>query len=248
MNSNLFWTRNLNTEDNVGYGTFSKKHLLMLLGVILFTFLITSIYIHSNVAIQSVLRKSIAIILIISEIMKLFVIHRNHEDVLNYIPIEICSFGAYCIVIDAFHLDPTFVRVMLLILFLPAAIMALIYPTTESLPAFNFFTIHQFVFHGLIVAYVIMRFVFREIVIDYPSVWKSIFTILCIASVVYIIDRMTNRNYMFLTGDENNSMLKKISAFSGGGIKYTLTLVLFCIFMIHVFFFIFQLLEKLVLS
>lgn len=244
---NRFWEQNISPEENIGYNLFSKKHIGMLIGVIVFTFFITLIYMHSSIAMQTTIRKTIAITLIIIEIMKLLVIHLNHGDVLNYIPIEICSIAGYCIMIDAFNPNVTFIREMLLILFLPAAIMALIYPTTVAQPTFNFFTIHQFVFHGLIIAYVIMRFAYKEIVVDYAGVWKSIFTILCIASVVYIIDRLSNRNYMFLTGDEDNSMLKKLTALSGGGIKYTLLLVLFCIFMIHVFYFIFKLLGLLVI-
>ena len=215
----------------------------MLLVVVLFTFFITLIYIHANAETQSMIRKVTALTLMVSEAIKLLVIYLNHGDALNYIPIEICSFGAYCIVVDAFNPNITFIRVMLLVLFLPAAIMALIYPTTDALPVWNFFTLHQFLFHGLIIAYVTMRFVFREISIDYGDVWKSIFTILCIACIVYIIDRLTNRNYMFLTGDENNSMLKRLTTISGGGVKYTLLLVLFCIFMIHVFYFVFKCIE-----
>ena len=52
---------------------------------------------------------------------------------------------------------------------------------------------------------------------------------------------------MFLMHDEGNSMLKGLTKMSGGGIKYTLTLVLFCIIMIHVFYLIFKLFEMVLL-
>ena len=93
-----------------------------------------------------------------------------------------------------------------------------------------------------------MLFVSKEIVINYAGVWKSILTILCISGVVYSIDRTFNRNYMFLMHDEGSSMLKIIYEKSGGGIKYTGSLVLFSIIMIHVFFLIFKLLEMLLIS
>lgn len=245
MKKHYFWKQRNNLPDDIGYNQFSIKHLMMLIGVILFTVLMTYAYIHLNMEARVLLRRTIAIVLILSEIMKLLVIHFNHGDVLNYIPIEICSIGAYCIVIDAFSAEPTFVRVMLLVLFLPAAIMALIYPTTVEYPVWNFFTLHQFLFHGLIVAYVIALFVSKEIMIGYGDVWKSIFTIIGIASIVYLIDRIFHRNFMFLTYDEENKMLHRLTILSGGGIKYTLTLVLFCILMIHVFYFIFKLIEML---
>ena len=248
MTDHIFWALEENLPKNIGYKQFSKKHISMLIVVILFTFFISYAYTHSNEAIQSIIRISMALTLVIIEILKLLIIHLNHGDALNYIPIEICSIAAYCILIDVFSPNTTFVREMLLILFLPAAIMALIYPTSVSLPVFNFFTIHQFVFHGLIVAYVTMRFVAKEITISYLGVWQSIITISFIAFLVYIIDCTFKRNYMFLTHDENNFMLKKITMLSGGGKKYTLTLVLFCAIVIHIFYFIFTLIKMFILS
>ena len=239
-----FWTLRENLPDDVGYNQFSIKHIMMLVGVIFFSFIISYIYIHSSSDIKSYIKIMIAITLMVIEIMKLAVIHFEHGDVFNYLPIEICSFAGYCILIDALNPNPTFIREMLLIIFLPAAIMALIYPTTVVFPVWNFFTIHQFVFHGLIVAYVSALFFAKEIAITYIGVWKSILAILCIASIVYLYDRINHRNFMFLMHDEGNSMLKGLTKISGGGTKYTLTLVLFCIIMVHVFYFIFKLLER----
>ena len=246
--NDYFWTQRENIPKGLGYNQFSIKHIMMLIGTAIFACIVSYIYINSNSNIKSLIRISIAVTLMLIEVLKLLVIHFNNGDVVNYIPIEICSFAAYCIVVDAFSQDITFLKEMLLIVFLPAAIMALIYPTTISLPVFNFYTIHQFLFHGLIVTYVTMLFVSKEIVINYAGVWKSILTILCISGVVYIIDRSFNRNYMFLMHDEGSSMLKIIYEKSGGGIKYTGSLVLFSIIMIHVFFLIFKLLEMLLIS
>jgi uncharacterized membrane protein YwaF len=129
---------------------------------------------------------------------------------------------------------------MLLTMFLPAAIMAILVPTTSTLPAINFYTIHQFLYHGLIIAYVMTRFLYGEIPLSYPGVWKSILQIIMLATVIYIIDTVFNKNFMFLRDTYDNALLNVIWKITGGGIHYTGGLVCFCIIMIHVFLYHFQ--------
>ena len=76
---NYFWMREIDSNKNIGYRVFSKKHLLMLLVVVLFTFFITLIYIHANAETQSMIRKVTALTLMVSEAIKLLVIYSNRN-------------------------------------------------------------------------------------------------------------------------------------------------------------------------
>jgi hypothetical protein len=51
---------------------------------------------------------------------------------------------------------------------------------------------------------------------------------------------------MFLVYNENNPLLKKISDTCGDGFRYTLGLICFAIFAVHIFYGIFKLLEILI--
>ena len=234
--------------DGYGYGQFSKTHILMLTIMCIFIVGICLLYRYINIENRSIIRCIIAISLVCLELMKLAVIHFTHGKVSEYIPLEICSFGSYSIIIDAFLSPNAYIPEFLLVAFLPAAIIALIYPTTISLPAFNFFTIHQFIFHALIVAYALSRFITGEIIFNYVGVWVSIISIFCIALFVYIIDITCNRNFMFLKHDEGSSLLATISNISGGGHKYTLALVGISIMVIHIFYFIFKIIELIIIK
>ena len=233
--------------EGYGYGQFSKVHKILLIIVLLFSAIYSFIYKSSPFEIRPIFRISIASILIIVEIIKLLVIHFTSDKLLNYLPLEICSFASYAIVADAIISRSDFITEMILIAFLPAALVALIYPTTIGLPIFNFFTMHQFLFHGLIVAYGISRFISGEIIIGYIGVIKTIFVLLIIVAFVYLIDSKLNKNYMFLIKDEGSSMLKVIYDKAGGGKKYTLCLIIASIVVIHVFYLIFKLISFMIL-
>ena len=233
--------------EGYGYGQFSKVHKILLITVLLFSAIYSFIYKSSPFEIRPIFRISTASILIIIEIIKLLVIHFTSDELLNYLPLEICSFASYAIVADTISSSSDFITEMILIAFLPAALVALIYPTTIGLPLFNFFTIHQFVFHGLILAYGLSRFISGEIIFGYLGVIKTIIVLLIIAAIVYVIDSKLNKNYMFLIKDEGSSMLKIIYDKAGGGKKYTLYLVVASIIVINLFYLLFKLINYLFL-
>ena len=242
-----FWKQKAFVPKGIGYGQFSTVHLILIGITVIFTVAVSYVYNTSSAEVRSIIRIALAVALIITEIAKYSVIIIGHGDLKNYLPLEICSVAGYCMIIDSLMKGTSFITEMLLILFLPAAIMALIYPTSVDLPAINFFTIHQFIYHALIVAYVTARFSAGEIVMNYKGVWLSILTIFIIGMIVYLIDRIFHKNFMFLIHDERNAMLKKITAFCGKGFGYTAGLVTFCIIVIHIFYFLFKLLETIFL-
>ena len=194
------------------------------------------------------IRTILAITLLLTDVIKYSVIIITHGDLWNYLPLEICSLAEYYILFDSLQKANTFVTEMLLIVFLPAAIMALIFPTTVTLPLCNFFTWHQFAYHGLIVAYVLARFFAGEISMTYKGVWLSILTTFIIAMIVYVIDRKNNTNFMFMIHDQDNAMLKKITSVCGTGTRYTAGLIFTCIIGIHVSYFLFKILEMIFLK
>ena len=234
--------------EGIGYGHFSSGHFI-LLGITVISSLFTVYFYNiASAEVRSSIRIILAATLFISEVVKYSTIIITHGDLKNYLPLEICSLAGYLIVVDSLLKETTFISEMLLIVFLPAAIMALIYPTTVYLPLHNFFTYHQFLFHGLIVAYVLSRFFAGEIPMDYKGVWLSIVTVFLIAMIILLIDKKFNKNFMFLIHDEKNTMLMKITKLCGSGTRYTIGLILFCIFGIHVSYFIFKLLKLLFLK
>ena len=243
-----FWTHKDNIPEGMGYGQFSIKHLMWLILTISLIVGVVFLYGQLEPSSRITLLRTIGATLIIIDIIKMVLIY--HSDVVfsDYLPLELCSFATYFIVCDSIWIGNVIFPEMLLTMFLPAAIMAILVPTTSTLPAINFYTIHQFLYHGLIIAYVMTRFLYGEIPLSYPGVWKSILQIIMLATVIYIIDTVFNKNFMFLRDTYDNALLNVIWKITGGGINYTGGLVCFCIIMIHVFFIIFKLIELLLFN
>ncbi len=240
MKTSHFWTHKDNIPAGLGYGQFTSKHSILMIITVLFTCGYVAIYLHASPDVKLFLLKAVGSTLIFIDVIKMILIARSPVRLSEYLPLEICSFAAYFICLDAFIPSSDFSRQMLLFLFLPAAIMAIIFPTTSTLPAFNFYSIHQFLYHGLIVAYIIARFAANEIPMDYPGVWSSIIKVLILVIIMYFVDVRFQRNFMFLRETYDNPMLEIIWKKTGGGFAYTAGLVCFAIAVIHVFFLIFK--------
>ena len=245
---NHFWIHQEKASEGYGYGQFTIKHLLLVALTAIATVFVCVLYINSNQVNRILIRRTIGITLIVIDIIKMIVLSKIDIELTDYLPLEVCSFAAYFIVIDSFWLSNNIIPQMLLTLFLPAAIMAIIFPTTTKLPVFNFFTIHQFLFHGLIIMYVFMRFFALEIPLTYSGVWKSILIVSCLVATMYFVDVKFDKNYMFLRDTFANPLLEFVKDKTKNNIGYTPGLLCFSAFMIHIFYFIFKLIEILLLK
>lgn len=236
-----FWTHKDNIPEGAGYGQFSFLHFIWLLLTVTLITGFVFVYGKADAVRRITLLRSVGITLIVIDILKMIIIGISPVRFSDYLPLELCSFAAYFIVADSFWIRNNVFPEMLLTMFMPAAIMAILFPTTSTLPAVNFYTIHQFVYHGLIIAYIVARFVNGEIPLTYPGVWKSIFNIILLAAVIYVVDTVFDKNFMFLRDTYGNPLLEVIWKVTRGGFAYTVGLVCFCIIMIHIFYNIFKL-------
>ncbi|MBR0385319.1 MAG: YwaF family protein [Erysipelotrichaceae bacterium] len=241
---NHFWTHRDNIPEGCGYGQFTRTHFFLMAATGLLIAVITCLYKDADQTQRLIILRSIGATLLASDIIKMIVIGVSDVKLSYYLPLEPCSFATYAIICDSIIPNNDFLPEVLLTLFMPAAIMAIIVPTTQPLPVFNFFTIHQFLFHGLIVAYVIARFASGEIPISLAGVWRSIPRICVLVITMYIFDTVFDRDYMFLRDPYGNPLLQMIWDKTGGGIKYTAGLVGFAIVIIHIFFVIFKIIEQ----
>ena len=240
---NHFWTHKDKIPQGYGYGQFTLAHFLWIALTFAGTLLVVILYGNANHADRLIVLRTIAATLILIDAIKMFVIAITGIKVLDYLPLEVCSFAAYFIVCDSIWPGNSVLPQMLLTLFLPAAIMAILFPTTTTLPSFNFFTIHQFLYHGLLMAYIFARFFASEIPLTSAGVWRSIFIMCPLVAFMYLFDVKFDKNYMFLRDTYGNAMLETIRNKSENNIGYQAGLVCFSIMSVHVFYLFFKLLE-----
>ena len=245
---NHFWTHKDNMPEGHGYGQFTPAHFAWIALCAILT--VFAVILYRNLAIPDriLFRRTIAATLIIIDIIKLFVMKVTGVNVWDYLPLELCSFAAYFIVCDSIWQGNAIIPQLLLTIFMPAAIMAILFPTTSTLPSFNFYSIHQFLFHVLIVMYVMARFFASEIPLSYLGLWISVLIIRILAAVMEVVDKKFDKNFMFLRDSYGNPMLELIYEKSKDNVGYIGGLTIFSIAVMHVFYCVFKLIEILILK
>ena len=239
MRWDLFWTHKsvLDAEGlKVGFGMFSLGHLLWFLLMTAGIAAFVVFYLHGAACRRDNMRKALALFIILFEIFKQCTMALTGAPIQENLPLEVCSFAEYAILADALWPKERFLRSLLVFLFLPSAFMALLFPTVTVYPAISFYTIHQFVLHAGICAYIIARYASGEFRADYAGVWTAVLKLLPLGALIYLIDLSFDKDFMFLTDPYGNPVLDMLWNLSGGkgGLPYLAAFLLFVIFVLHV--------------
>lgn len=219
-----------------GYSCFSLPHLIWLAILFAGVALFACAYRKLSGERRAGMRKGAALFLILFEIFKQCVLALTDAPVKPNLPLHVCSFAEYAILIDAFWPENRFFKPLLCYAFLPSAFMALLFPTTTAYHPISFYPIHHFVLHACIAAYVLARYASGEIRPDYKGVWVAFLTVCVLMVPIYFLDAAFDVNYWFLMEHSNNPALKLIWNLSGGngGISYILGLSMLVLAVLHV--------------
>ena len=212
MSRELFWAHkdSLAAQGVKGFSAFSLPHLLWLLFCLAVVALFVVIYRRSGDQRRDNLRKGIALFLILFEFFKLCVITLTGAPIASYLPLHICSFALFSILIDALWPQNRFFKQLMAFMFLPAAAIALLFPTVTGYPPLSFYPIHQFLVHSAIAAYIIAEYASGGIGPRYAGLWLSLLVTALLAALIYPINNAFGTNYLFLARHSNNPALKLI--------------------------------------
>ncbi len=246
MHLELFWVHKDFFSDAAGFSVFSTPHLLWLAFLAVLTAGYAVCYRRSGEIGQDNLRKMMALFLILFDIFKMCVMALTSAPIRQHLPLELCSLSEYTILMDALWPESRLPKQLMAFAFLPAAVMALVFPTVTAYPPISFYAIHQFLFHAGIVAYVIARYAAGEIRPNYAGLWLSVLVIGILSVPVYLLNLRFDTNYMFLMAHKGNPVLKLLWNLSGGqgGLRYVFALVLFISLVLHIVFGIYTLIGR----
>lgn len=218
MTQSFFWMYKeaYTAAGGKGFACFSLPHIIWLIFLFAGIVLFACLYRKSKDARRNNMRKCVALFLILFEIAKQCVVGLTGAPVTTHLPLHICSFAEYAILIDALWPENRFFKTLLCYAFLPSAFMALLFPTATAYYPFSFYAIHHFILHAGIVAYIIARYSSGEIRIDYKGVWVTFLAICVLVIPVYFIDAAFDENFVFLMDHSDNPALKFIWDISGG--------------------------------
>jgi len=184
-------------EDGVGFSHFDTCHLLWLLGFVIFTVVMTLVYLRSNEKARKTIRWVFVALLIADEVWKWAWLFITGTATPNYLPFHLCSINIF--LITAYTIKPTrAVANFLYMAGIPAALIALITPTWTELPFMNFMHLHSFTVHILLAAFPIMLTVAGDIKPSVKDIPRSLALLLGLAGVAFVVNLICDTNFMFL--------------------------------------------------
>ena len=212
-----------------GFETFGPEHLLWLVilaaaGTVLYRAASVQNGHHGTALTERVMLAA-AVLPVLGRVLPAFYEIRKGIYGPDSLPLHVCSIAGYgCLVHFVLsHKAYRSFQVLSELLFfpgLPGALLALLFPGWGWCRPFSFLSICEFLGHGGIVLYVLLRLRDGGICPGLQRAWIPVLFCAVYALVMIPFDKMTGMNYGFLLFPSPDSPLSGIAALAGTGIGY----------------------------
>ena len=193
----MFFTTGENMPEGMGFRTFDATHLTWLVAGVLVCAAACMMFRRLPEQKRKLTLKILGGYMIFQEILKDLVLILLGEIAWAHLPFHLCGINILLIGFDVFRQAKT-VRSFLYYFAIPGAALALIFPNWTDTPAFNFFHIHSFTIHFLLVLYPLLLVTTGQVDTDLRSALRGVGLLLAMAVPVYFLNLLWDTNFMFL--------------------------------------------------
>lgn len=228
-----FWDTVETIPDGVGFSQFDGTHFAWIAAFIVFTALATILYKKSSEKTRHIILYVFAALLWADEIFKFVGLFLHGNYIPKYLPFHLCSINIF--IITAHAIKPSkMLNNYLYGVAIPAALMAIIFPSWTELPAANFMHIHSSTVHILLAAYPIMLALCGELKPELKELPKSLALLAGLAAVAAVVNHICGTNFMFLSSASKGNPLYVFKQMWGNhlyGFPILITAVLFVMYL-----------------
>ena len=131
----------------------------------------------------------------------------------EFLPLHLCSINIFVCVFNSFRRDKLSSEVLYATC-IPGATLALLMPTWNDLPYFNFMSIHSNSVHVLLLMYPLLLLAggFKP---DIRRIPKVFLVLLCECTPIFFLNKVIGTNFFFLNGTANNPVLELFAGIFG---------------------------------
>ena len=162
MKESLFWIHRdqiYAQKLDIGFETFSTGHLVWLLAIAVGCYLSGRLYRRLDERGRENMRKTCALTILLLEAAKTIVLGLFRVDSIEFLPLHLCSMGGFAALVYAlWPQSKNWLGQLFAYAFFPTALLAVVFPSTSMYPWWNFYCLHTFIFHALIIAYFVWLF------------------------------------------------------------------------------------------
>ncbi|MBE6750342.1 MAG: TIGR02206 family membrane protein [Ruminococcaceae bacterium] len=228
----MFFMSKERVPEGVGFTTFGLTHIAWLSVFLIIGVALVYIFKKSPLK-QQLIRKTLGWIIIAEEVIKDIVAICVDDFGIGHLPFHLCGISILLIGFDVIKPTST-VRNFLYYIGIPGAMLALLFPNWTVLPCMNFFNIHSFTVHALIVYYPILLLANGELKPTIKTMPKCIILLVLLAIPIYFINLLCDTNFMFLMNPETGNPLGLFEKYLGShlwGFPVLLPIVMFVMYL-----------------
>lgn len=210
----MFFITKENVPEGLGFSTFGVTHLIWLAAMLVIWILSVAIYRRLSAKNQNIMRICLGCAIIFLEILKDIVVAVSGDFGFGHLPFHLCGINILLIGFDLIKKTEA-VRNFLYFFCIPGAALALFFPNWTVLPCLNFYHIHSFLIHILLVMYPLLLVSKGEVNPKFKAMLKCIFLLICMAIPIYFINMLCDTNFMFLMDPETGNPLGLFEKYLG---------------------------------
>jgi len=229
----MFFLTKETVPSGVGFSTFGITHLLWLFFSLAAIVTATIIYRKLNTKNRNIMRIVLGVIIVLNEIIKNIVAYAIGDFGIGHFPFHLCGINILLIAFDLIK-QTKIVRNFLYYIGIPGAMLALLFPNWTVLPCMNFFHIHSFTIHALLVMYPVILVANGDIKPTIKDMPKCIALLVGMAIPIYFINLIFDTNFMFLMNPETGNPLGLFEKYLGShlwGFPVLLPIVMFIMYL-----------------
>lgn len=196
----------------MGYAQFDVIHLSILAIMIIAGTVCLCAYVKSSPKIRSKISLISAIFLFLMIPVRMTYAYIKEVPLLYELPLHLCSMTGILILLHrltAYRFKwMRWLGKVLYTLCLPGAVLAVLFPDATMYPPFNYITIESYLFHFLIIVYIVSSIINKEITPGMKGSYASLLILLAVVPPIYVLDIKEHVNYMFLLSPVKGSPLE----------------------------------------
>jgi len=210
----MFFVTNGNIPEGVGFRAYGLTHLLWLLAGLLLWVGGCIFYRRLSARKQKMTLRILGAYIFLQEMVKNLVLICLGEFGWGSLPFHLCGINILLIAFDAVK-QTKVVRSFLYYFAIPGAALALLFPNWTEMPVWNFFHIHSFTIHILLVLYPLLLVTTNQVSTKLKAALQGVLLLVAMAIPVYGLNLLWDTNFMFLMQPDTGNPLEMFEKLLG---------------------------------
>lgn len=203
----MFFVTSDNIPEGVGFQAYGLTHILWLLAGVALWVGACLLYRRLSDSKRKIMLTILGAYIFLQEMVKNLVLVALGEFSWGYLPFHLCGINILLIAFDVIK-QTKVVRSFLYYFAIPGAALALLFPNWTKMPVWNFFHLHSFTIHILLVLYPLLLVTTRQVATDLKSALRGTLLLVAMAIPVYGLNLLWGTNFMFLMKPDSGNPLE----------------------------------------